>query len=279
MLKIFETIFSRIFVGVITVVFFVAGCASVYKGPVVRREVPQIEEGKYLKKQEIIAYLESQPELRNFRAKGKISIRTNKWSGSGKVFVAGEYPTKLHFEVFDFFGNPKWIINATQHGVEALNVASRELYVSRNTRDLMNGLFAIPADLDEIFFFFTGQNPPLDWSKAKLTPIRERKCLILETRDESTDDWFLYIRTTDLSIEKAIIRDEQDRSKLRISFDNYNHASNYFVPYTRVLSVKNAQMEIKYKEFVVNESNNEKLFEIRKPRNIKVIRVGFLSSP
>jgi len=261
---------------VLACVLFVAGCSSLYRRPTVTREVPGITRGAHLNKVEIISYLENQPKLNGFRAKGKISIRTSKWSGSGRVFVAGAYPEKLHFEVFDFFGNPKWIINATPQKVEALNVASRELYVSKNTRELMEGLFAIPADLDEIFFFFTGQSPPVNWSNASLSVLDNDKYLLLETTSNVMDNWLLYLNDVDLRIHKAIIWHRKDHSKLKIKFDDFNHADNYFIPYDRVLSVRNAQMEIKYKKFIVDKATEDNLFRLKKLNNTRVIKVGQL---
>ncbi len=257
-------------------VVLMQGCSSIPRKPVVARKIPKVHEGKKVNTEKIIAYLENQPELKSFKARGKINIRTSKWSGSGRVFIAGVYPSRVHFEVFDFFGNPKWIINATRKGVEALNVATKELFVSRNTRDLMNGLFAIPAGLDEIFFFFTGQRPPVNWSEAKISPSADGTHLVLETTNKSADDWLLFLTVPGLSIKKTIIWHRKDHTRLKISFDDYTHSDNYFVPYTRILSVRDAQMKIKYKDFDVNQACNDSLFRLKRPRNTKVIWVGNL---
>ncbi len=274
MLKRNNSRYAFITIGFLLAIFFLTGCATIYRKPVFRGEVPQIKKGEKINRDKILSYLENQPELETFKAKGKISIRTNKWSGSGRIFVAGQYPDKLHFEVFDFFANPKWIINATQKGVEALSIASRELYVSNGTRDLMNGLFAIPVDLEEVFFFFTGQKPPLQWPDARLSMTDNHGHILLEGPSKSMDRWLLYINPSNLILEKAVIWHSRDHTRLRIGFDNYSSLGNYVIPYTRVLSVKNAQMKIKYKEFVANQPIDGHIFKLKKPRNTRIIRVG-----
>ncbi len=267
------------FLFFIIVVLLLAGCASIYKKPVITRETPRVRKGEHIDARKLVNYLENQPELESFNAKGKISIRTNKWSGSGRVFIAGVYPSKLHFEVFDFFGNPKWVINATGDRVEAMNVATKELFVSCNTRDLMNGLFAIPADLDEIFFFFTGQRPPVNWSSARLSPADNEPYLLLEATNHSLDNWLLFLNVANLSIEKTVIWHRADHTRLRITFGDYQYLNSYHVPYTRTLEVRDAEMKITYKNFKVNQTCNDSLFRLKRPRNAKIIRVGLLNSP
>ena len=259
------------------VVFLLTGCASIYKKPAITRKAPRGHKGERVDAKKVVSYLENQPELKSFKAKGKISIRTSKWSGSGRVFIAGVYPTKLHFEVFDFFGNPKWVINATRDRVEAMNVATKELFVSRNTRDLMDGLFAIPADLDEIFFFFTGQRPPVNWSSARLSPVGSEPYLLLEATNHSLDNWLLFLNVANLSIEKTVIWHRADHTRLRIIFDDYQYLNSYNVPFTRILAVRDAEMKIIYKNFNVNQTCNDGLFQIKRPLNARIIRVGFLN--